>query len=105
MRAMRRIQKLFTLEQRTGAARAFLVSGDVTPAAERLVAEVAASAQASGNLVSIESLHSSEVDAFSPTCFDKKSPAITPRPAIWPHLFLTRTVDLPSVTNRLIARP
>jgi LuxR family transcriptional regulator, maltose regulon positive regulatory protein len=36
-----------------GAARAFLVSGDVTPATERLVAEVAASAQASGNLVSI----------------------------------------------------
>lgn len=36
-----------------GAARAFLVSGDVTPATERLVLEVIASACASGNLVSI----------------------------------------------------
>ena len=35
-----------------GAARAFLVSGDVTPATERLVREVAA-ARSSGNLVSI----------------------------------------------------
>jgi len=36
-----------------GAARAFLVSGDVTPTTERQIAEVAASARASGNLVSI----------------------------------------------------
>lgn len=36
-----------------GAARAFLVSGDVTLATERLVREVAAAARTSGNLVSI----------------------------------------------------
>jgi len=36
-----------------GASRAFLVSGDVTPATEQQVLEVIASARASGNLVSI----------------------------------------------------